>query len=268
MSGMKKRIWGIVWLSVFILAGASANASRAAAQGASIEFVVRATPSDGLEEPVRGFPFFLLSKSFAEIGKEADAGYPKPDMDAFIAKQDVSKELRAWMKKNDWVALSGEDFIHKLHADDILNVPEFKTAYMDRNSGDQSADFPQPKFKASDQVKNPAKFDKLSADYVEAIRHYIEAHPESIDGIDLGLDKIDPSPKWNSILPFISAHSTSRNPITWWRARKRIFRGRDFCEVSRREHTGSVRSMSRPQSATHGRDGICPSCCEPAKRST
>ena len=117
--------------------------SRAAAQDASIEFVAHATPSGGLEEPVRGFPFFLLSQSFVEIGKEAEAAYPKPDMDAFIAKLDVSPELKAWMKKNDWVMLAGEDFIHKLHPDDILAVPEFKTAYMDRNSGDQSADFPE-----------------------------------------------------------------------------------------------------------------------------
>jgi hypothetical protein len=200
MSGMKNRVWGTVWLLVFLLAGTMASAIRTAAQGASIEFVAHATPSDGLEEPVRGFPFFLLSKSFGEIEKEAEAGYPKPDMDAFIAKLDLSPELRAWMKKNDWVMLAGEDFIHKLHADDILNVPEFKTAYMDRNAGDQSADFPQPKFKASDKAKNPAKFDKLSADYIEAIRHYIEQHPASIDGIDLGLADKDPSPKWNSIL--------------------------------------------------------------------
>lgn len=200
MSGMKNRVWSTGWLLVFVLAGTMASASRATPQNAAIEFVARATPSAGLEEPVRGFPFFLLSKSFLEIEKEAEAGYPKPDMDAFIAKQELSPELRTWMKKNDWLVLSGEDFIHKLHADDILNVPEFKTAYMDRNASDQSADFPQPKFKASDQAKNPARFERLSKDYVDAIRHYIEAHPESIDGIDLGLAEKDPSPKWNSIL--------------------------------------------------------------------
>ena len=120
---MKKRISGIAWLSIFLLAGTLASASRAAAQKASIEFVAQATPSDGLEEPVRGFPFFLLSKSFAEIGKEVEAGYPKPDMDAFIDKLDLTKELRAWMKKHDWVMLSGEEFIHKLHADDISERP-------------------------------------------------------------------------------------------------------------------------------------------------
>jgi hypothetical protein len=198
---MKNKVRGFVWLPIFSLIVTMALASRAAAQDASIEFVARATPSAGLEEPVRGFPFFLLSKSFAEIEKEAEAAYPKPDMDAFIAKLDVSPELKAWMKKNDRVTLSGEDFTHKVHADDILGVPEFKTAYMERNAGDRSADFPKPpKFKASDQTKNAAKFDKLSADYIETIHHYIEQHPQSTDGLDLNLTEIDPSPRWNALL--------------------------------------------------------------------
>ena len=49
---------------------------------------------------MRGFPFYLLNKSFVDIRKEAMAAYPKPDMDAFIDKQDFSPELKAWMKKN------------------------------------------------------------------------------------------------------------------------------------------------------------------------
>jgi hypothetical protein len=200
MSGMKNRASSIGWPLAFLFAATIASTTRTAAQNASIEFVARATPSAGLEEPVRGFPFFLLSKSFLEIEKDAEAAYPKPDMDAFISKLDLSPELRAWMKKNDWVVLSGDDFIHKLHADDILGVPEFKTAYMERNASDQSSGFPQPKVKPSDQAKNPARFDKLSKEYVDAIRHYIEAHPDSIDGLDLGLADKDPSPKWNSML--------------------------------------------------------------------
>lgn len=177
-----------------------AFAYSAAAQEGSIEFVARATPSGGLEEPVRGFPFYLLSKSFEDIGKEVEAAEPKPDRDAFISKLDLSPELKAWMKKNDCVSLAGDDFIHKLRPADILDVPEFNSAYMDRNAGDRSVDFPKPKFKASDQVKNPAKFEKLSAEYKEAIRRYIEQHPQSIDGIDLNLAPIDPSPKWNDLL--------------------------------------------------------------------
>ena len=121
----------------FLLACGLPLARSAQAQNGSVDFVARATPSGGLEEPVRGFPFYLLSKSFEEINKEAEAAYPKPDMDAFIDKLEVSKELKAWMKKNHWVQLSGEDFIHKLKPADIMDVPEFFDAYVDRNSGDQ-----------------------------------------------------------------------------------------------------------------------------------
>jgi hypothetical protein len=168
-------------------------------QTGSIEFIARATPSGGIEEPVRGFPFFLLSRSFEDISEEVDASLPKPDMDAFIDKLDVSKELKTWMKKKQWVQLSGEDFIHKLKPDDIMGVPEFHDAYIHRNSGDETENFPKPKYKPADRTKDPAKYDRLKADYTEAVRHYIEQVPDSIDGIDLELADIDPSAKWNSI---------------------------------------------------------------------
>jgi hypothetical protein len=183
-----------------LIAGMMACAPRMAAQTGSLQFIARARPSDGLEEPVRGFPFYLLSKSFEEIGKEADTAEPKPDMDAFITKLEVSPELKAWMKKNQSVTLSGEDFIRKLHPDDVLGVPEFLKAYMDRNSGDRSTNFPQSKAKASDKVKDPAKYQKLSDEYTETIRRFIQANPQTVDGIDLNLTEIDPGPKWNDLL--------------------------------------------------------------------
>ena len=63
----------------------AAAAPRAAAQDGSIEFVARATPSGGLEEPVRGFPFYLFrARASRTSSEEVDASYPKPDMDAFI----------------------------------------------------------------------------------------------------------------------------------------------------------------------------------------
>jgi hypothetical protein len=175
--------------------------SRAAGQSASIEFVARTTPSSGVEEPVRGFPFYLLIKGFADIEKEADASVPKPDMQAFIDKLDspLSSELKAWMKKREWVNLSGEEFTQKLTPDDILTVPEFRRAYLERNAGDQSTDFPKLKAKASDKTKNPEKFDKLSADYTQAIRHYIDQHPGSTAGMELSLTDINPGPKWNEL---------------------------------------------------------------------
>lgn len=196
MSSMKTAIC----LTLTLLAAMIVTAAPGAvAQDGSIEFVARATPSGGLEEPVRGFPFYLLRKSFEDIKSEADAAVPRPEMDAFIDKLEVSNELKSWMKKNHSVALSGTDFIRKLHTADVMDVPEFYKAYLERNSGDQSVDFPTPKFKASDKVKDPAKYEKLSAAYTEAIRHHIDQNPQSMDGIDLGLTEIDPSPKWNAL---------------------------------------------------------------------
>jgi len=168
-------------------------------ESGAVDFVARATPSGGLEEPVRGFPFYLLTKSFDEISEEVEAAYPKPDMDAFIDKLDVSAEMKAWMKKNHWIQLSGEDFIHKLKPADVMGVPEFYDAYVTRNSGDQTGNFPKAKYKATDKKKDPAKYDKLKAEYTEAVRRYIEQFPETIDGIDLELATIDPSRKWSDL---------------------------------------------------------------------
>ncbi|MGD0957014.1 MAG: hypothetical protein ABR953_09300 [Candidatus Acidiferrales bacterium] len=191
-----KRIHGV---AIFLFAAAMAFVPRVAAQAGSVEFVARATPSGGLEEPVRGFPFYLLSKSFEGIGQEAGTAFPAPDMDAFIDKLDVSTELKTWMKKNHWLTLSGEDFIHKVKVADVMDVPEFHKAYMDRNSGDQSTNFPKPKFKASDKVKDPAKYDRLLAEYNDAVRKFIEQNPKTVDGIDLELEDINPGPKWNDL---------------------------------------------------------------------
>ena len=199
MAAMKSKV---SFISILI-AATIAVVPRATAQDGSIEFVAHATPSGGLEEPVRGFPFYLLRKSFEEIGKEADADDPKPDLDQFIDKLDSSSyspQLKAWMKKNQFVTLSGEDFIRKLHPGDVMDIPEFFSAYMNRNAGDQSADFPKSRVKASDKIKNPARYEKATAEYMEMIRHYIEQHPQSVDGIDLNLSDIDPGPKWNALL--------------------------------------------------------------------
>jgi len=195
MSGMK-RTHGV---AIFLFAAAMAFVPRVAAQEGSVEFVARATPSGALEEPVRGFPFYLLSKSFEGIGQEAGTAFPEPDMDAFIDKLDVSPELKAWMKKNHWISLSGEDFIHKIKVADVIDVPEFYKAYIDRNAGDQSTNFPKAKFKPADKVKDPAKYDKLLAEYNEAVRKFIEQNPQTVDGIDLNLEDIDPGPKWNEL---------------------------------------------------------------------
>ena len=168
-------------------------------QSGSVEFVARVTPSSGIEEPIRGFPFYLLRRSFQQIAKEAEAGEAKPDMNAFIDKLEVSKELKEWMKKNHSVTLQGQDFIHLLKPADVMGVREFYNAYMSRNAGDESYNFPKPKYTMQDKEKHPAKYDKLKADYDAAVQRYMTDHPESIDGMDLNLTDLDPSKKWKDL---------------------------------------------------------------------
>jgi len=183
-----------------LLVGMISGAPRAGAQDGSIEFVARATPSSGVEEPIRGFPFYLLSKSFEEIQKEVAANYPKPDMDAFIERMTgASKELRAWMKKNHWVQLSGEDFVKKLEVDDIMSIPEFFDAYVERMSGDQTANFPTPKYKPEQLKKDPDKYKRLKAEYREDVKQFLIKNPKSTAGMDLNLEDIDPFTQWTQL---------------------------------------------------------------------
>jgi hypothetical protein len=196
MAAMKRALGSFICLCAVV----TCAASLAMAQDGSIQFVANGTPSGGLQEPVRGFPFFVLRKSFQQIQADAAASNPKPDMNAFIAKLDVSAELKAWMKKNKCVSLAGENFLHKLTPADVLDVPEFRRAYMERNAGDQSIDFPKPKFKASDEQKNPAKFKKESDEYRQTLLHYIGIYPQTLDGLDLSLTDVDPGPRWSILL--------------------------------------------------------------------
>jgi hypothetical protein len=197
MNGMKR----LAILAFFPLLALIAIAPGALAQTSTgtVEFVARITPASGVEEPVRGMPFYLLSRSFQDIGREAAANYPKPDMDAFIDKLGVSKELKAWMKKNHTVTLSGEDLINRLKVPDVMDIPEFYDAYMRRNAGDEAFNFPKPKFKVTDKTKDPAKYEKLSKEYNEAVRKFMTDNPQSMDGMDLNLVKVDPSQKWEEL---------------------------------------------------------------------
>jgi hypothetical protein len=188
-----------IWTSCFLISAILAVGPQVAAQDSTIEFVAKTTPSSGTDEPVRGITFYLLRKSFDDIGKEAAVTYPLVAMDAFIDKLDVSKELKAWMKKNQCVNLAGEDFIKKLKPDDVMNTPEFHKAYVDRMSGDQSVAFPTPKYTPALKKKNPEKYDEEVKQYENAIRAFLVLNPTSTSGIDLALEDVNPGHKWDTI---------------------------------------------------------------------
>jgi hypothetical protein len=194
MSAMKP-LWRILF---FFLAGLIISAAPAAAQSGSVQFTARITPSGGVDEPVRSFPFYLLRKSYSDIEREA-ATFAGPDTDSFINGLDVSPELKKWMKRNQCVNLAGEDFYKKLKIDDILDVPEFFSAYLERMTGDASVNFPTPKYKSEDKVKDPEKYARLKKQYHDAIRAFLVQNPKSTETMDMALEVVNPGHKWDSL---------------------------------------------------------------------
>ena len=164
---------------------------------ASIEFVVQAAPTDGRPEKVMRQTFYLLWASLAEIEKEAVVEVTPPDFDAFVDKQDVSNELKAWMKREKRADLHGADFIKAVTVDDIMTIPEIKDAYVTRNLTMVGLGFPRhPKF--SGKEKDRAKYDESVARYWEAAKAYATAHPESKEQMDDHLVEINPGAAWQS----------------------------------------------------------------------
>ena len=128
-----------------------------------------------------------------------------------------------------------------------MEVPEFFKAYLDRNSGDQN-DFPEAKVQSRWTKKDPAKYDKLRAEYQEAVHHYIEQNPDSIDGIDLSLRTSIPAAKWNQREakrgPEIHRIALDLAQSKYLVARTETdLQGEGFLKESRRGNIGSARSI-------------------------
>jgi hypothetical protein len=165
-----------------------------------VEFTARVTATGGRPEPVRQATFYLLRKSLDEIRTEALESAPPPDLDKFVDGLNVSPELRAWMKKHRSVRLSGVDFTQGLTPDEIVNIPEFFKSYMSRNMGYKGVGFPDPKFMDKDRKTSPEKYEQEKVEFIAAIRKFIATMPESVQGIDIDLNDINPYPKWEGVL--------------------------------------------------------------------
>ena len=166
----------------------------------SVEFSANVAPTGGRPEPVRQLTFYLLRKSLDEIRTEAAQLEPAPDLVKFIDSLTVSPELKAWMRKHHSVELSGSEFTKSLTPDDIVNISEFFTAYMSRNVGFKGIGFPNPKFKEKDREANPEKYKQQKDEYEAALRKFIAAMPESVQGIDADLNEINPATRWEHLL--------------------------------------------------------------------
>ena len=182
-------------LSALVFAG------RAAAQSAngSLEFYARITPTGARAEPVRQFTFYILTKSYGDIVKEEEAKDPVPKREDFIDALKVSPELRTWLKGHDSLDLTSPDVDKLLSPEDIINVPEFLLAYQRSNRGGVTKGLPKPKYREADRTQDPAKYEKLRQDYRNALQKFIRSHPETVSGVELELEGVNPQRKWDAL---------------------------------------------------------------------
>jgi hypothetical protein len=176
----------------------SAGPARSQSAG-ELDFIARITPSAARPEPVRQFTFYVLTKSYKDIWKEVEAKDVIPSRDQFIAGLKLSPELKEWLKAHDVFDLTMPGVDKLMNADDVLKVPEFLQAYQRSNSGGVTDGIPKPKYKDADKTENPAKYEKQHQEYLTALKKFIQAHPDTISGIELELDAVSPQRKWAQI---------------------------------------------------------------------
>ena len=171
-----------------------AGVALAQGQTGGIEFAVRVTPTVGRAEPALRLPCYLLRKSFAEIRREADEAELRPDLDQFVDALEGSPQLKAWMKRNKTVRLSGEDFARQATVEDVFEVPEFFDAFITQNAGDVG--FPAPKYTDRDRAKDPQKYERMRLEYREQLRKHARDNPHKLVGMEIHLTEVDAGQRW------------------------------------------------------------------------
>jgi hypothetical protein len=187
--------------AVFILSvaiGALSFVCEARAQGDSgaLEIIARITPTGARSEPVRQFTFYILTKSYSDIVKDVEEKDPVPGRDQFIDGLKVSPELRKWLKDHDTLDLMEPGLDKLLTPDDIINVPEFLLAYQRTNSGGVTNGLPKPKYSDADKTEHPEKYEKQKQEYLVSLKKFIRSRPETISGVELELEGVNPQRKW------------------------------------------------------------------------
>ena len=178
---------------------ATASSVCAQAGAGALEFTARVSPTAAKAEPAREFTFYLLTKSYGDIVKELDDRDSPPSREKFIDELKLSPELRDWLHKHDVmdITLPGVDKL--VTPDDILQVPEFLLAYQRSNSGGVTNGIPKPKFRDADKTENPDRYEKQKQEYMTALKKFIQARPETIAGMELELDGVNPARKWAAL---------------------------------------------------------------------
>lgn len=194
---MRKGTVFTVGLALCVLC--SAGGARGQSETGRLELAARVTPSAAKPEPVRQFTFYVLTKSYTDIVKDVEEKDPVPPRKEFIEGLKVSPELRTWLKDHDTLDLTAPDLDKLLSPEDILKVPEFLLAYERSNSGGVTKGFPRPKYTDKDKTEHPEKYDKLREEYLTALKKFIKTYPETVSGVELELDGVNPQSKWAAI---------------------------------------------------------------------
>ena len=189
--------------AVFALALSLSLATSLPAQSSpatgALDFTARITPSAARPEPVRQFTFYILTKSYGEIAKEVEEKDVIPTRDAFIDDLKVSAELRTWLKAHEILDLTMLGLDKLLTPDDILHTPEFLLAYQRSNSGGVTNGMPKPKYADADRTERPERYEKQKQEYMTALKKFIQSHSETVAGIELQLEGVNPERKWAQI---------------------------------------------------------------------
>lgn len=186
-------------LVAFLWAGGIASESNAQTSTGRLQFTAKITPTAARPEPVRQFTFYILTKSYMDVSKEVEAGDAIPSRDQFIDDLKVSAELKKWLKAHEIMDLTMPGLDKALTPDEIINTPEFLAAYQRANSGGVTDGIPKPKYKEADKAEHPEKYAKQQQEYLAALKKFIQARPETISGMELELESVNPQRKWAQI---------------------------------------------------------------------
>jgi hypothetical protein len=165
----------------------------------TLDFTARVTPTAAKPEPVRDFTFYVLTKSYDDIVKEIDERDGPPAREKFIDGLKISPELRAWLHKHDVIDLTLPGVDKLFTPDDVLHVPEFLLAYQRTNSGGVTSGIPVPKYREIDKTEKPDRYEKQHQEYLSALKKFITARPETMTGMELELDGVNPARKWADV---------------------------------------------------------------------
>jgi hypothetical protein len=165
----------------------------------TIDLSARISPSMARPEPVRQFTFYILTKSYTEIAKDVETQDPKPSREKFVDTLSLSPELKEWLRNHDEMDLTSPNLDKLVTPDEILHVPEFLLAYQRSNSGGVTSGIPKPHYADADKTGNPARYQKQHDEYVAALKKFIQAHPESVSGMELELAGVNPQLQWSRI---------------------------------------------------------------------